>query len=47
LGTKKEEVPGSWRILHNEELQLYTSSNVIIRAIKSRKMRWAEHVARV
>jgi hypothetical protein len=40
-------VAGSWRRLHSEELRnLYSSLN-IIRVIKSRSMRWAEHVARV
>jgi hypothetical protein len=44
---KREEVTGDWRRLHNEELHnLYTSSNVI-RVIKSRRMRWAGHVARM
>jgi hypothetical protein len=43
---KREEVAGGWRRLHNEELQnLYTSAN--IRVIKSRKMSWVEHVARM
>jgi hypothetical protein len=38
-------VTGEWSKLHNEELHsLYSSSN-IIRQIKSRRMRWAEHVA--
>jgi hypothetical protein len=38
---------GGWRRLHNEELHnLYASPN-IIRAIKSRRMRWARHVAHV
>jgi hypothetical protein len=38
-------VTGGWRKLHNEELHnLYSSQNIII-AIKSRKMRWAGHVA--
>jgi hypothetical protein len=42
---KREEVVRGWRGLHNEELcNLYTSPN-IIRVIKSRRMRWAEHVA--
>jgi hypothetical protein len=41
---KRDEVTGEWRRLHNEELNhLYSSPN-IIRVIKSRKMRWAEHV---
>jgi hypothetical protein len=40
-------VTGGWRKLHNEELHnLYTSPS-IIRIIKSRRMRWAEHVARM
>jgi hypothetical protein len=44
IETKREEVAGGWRSLHNEELHnLYTSPN-IIRMIKSRKMRWRGHV---
>jgi len=44
---KREEVTGEWRKLHNEELNdLYSSTN-IVRVIKSRKMRWAGHVARM
>jgi hypothetical protein len=40
-------VTGDWRKLHNEELyNLYSSLN-IIRMIRSRRMRWAEHVARI
>jgi hypothetical protein len=42
-----EEVAGGWRRLHIEELHnLYTSLN-IIRMIKSRRMRWEGHVARM
>ena len=47
FGPKRYEVTGEWRKLHNEELNdLYYSHN-IIRVIKSRRMRWAGHVARV
>jgi hypothetical protein len=47
FGPKREGVTGEWRRLHNKELcDLYSSSN-IIRVIKSRKMRWAGHVARM
>jgi hypothetical protein len=46
FGPKREE-DGSWRKLHNDELyDLYSSPN-IVRVIKSRKMRWAGHVARM
>jgi hypothetical protein len=45
FGPKRDEVTGDWRKLHNEELHnLYFSPN-IIRMIKSRRMRWAGHVA--
>jgi hypothetical protein len=44
---KRDEVTGTWRKLHNEELHnLYSSPN-IIRMMKSRRMRWAGHVARM
>jgi hypothetical protein len=44
---KRDGVTGEWRRLHNEELNdLYSSPN-IIRVIKSRRMRWAGHVARM
>jgi transcription termination factor 2 len=46
FGPKREE-DGSWRKLHNDELHdLYSSPN-IVRMIKSRRMRWAGHVARM
>jgi len=45
FGPEKDEVTGECRRLHNEELSdLYSSPN-IVRVIKSRRMRWAEHVA--
>jgi hypothetical protein len=47
FGPKRDDVTGGWRKLHNEELHnLYSSPN-IIRLIKSRKTRWAGHVARM
>jgi hypothetical protein len=46
FGPKREE-DGSWRKLHNDELHsLYSSLNVV-RVIKSRRMRWVGHVARM
>jgi hypothetical protein len=44
---RKDEVTGGWRKLHNEELRNLYSSSCIIRIIKSRKMSWAGHVARM
>ena len=47
FGPKRDEAKGEWRKLHNEELNdLYCSPN-IVRAIKSIRMRWAGHVARM
>jgi len=47
FGAKRKEVIGKWRKLHNEKLNnLYSSPN-IVRVIKSRRMRWAGHVARM
>jgi hypothetical protein len=47
FGPKRDEVAGSWRNLHNEELHNLYSSPSIIRMIKSRRMWWAGHVARM
>jgi hypothetical protein len=45
FGPKRDGLAGEWRKLHNEELNdLYSSSN-IVQVIKSRRMRWAGHVA--
>jgi len=47
FGPKRDEVTGEWRKIRSEELyDLYSSSN-IVRVIKSRRMRWAGHVARI
>jgi hypothetical protein len=47
FGSKRNEVTGEWRELHNEELKdLYSLPN-IVRVVKSRRMRWAWHVARM
>jgi hypothetical protein len=47
FGPKGDEVTGQWRKLHIEELHDLYSSPSIIRIMKSRKMRWAGHVARM
>jgi hypothetical protein len=47
FGLKRDEVTGEWRKLHNKELRDLYSSPSIIRIIKSRRMRWAGHVARM
>jgi hypothetical protein len=47
FGPKRAEVTGKWRKLHKEELHQLYSSPSIIRIMKSRKMRWAGHVARM
>jgi hypothetical protein len=47
FGPKGDEVRGEWRKLHNGELHNLYSSPDIIRQIKSRRMRWAGHVARM
>jgi hypothetical protein len=46
FGPKRNKVKGGWRKMHNEELHNMYSSPSIIRMMKSRRMRWAEHVAR-
>jgi hypothetical protein len=47
FGSKRDEVMGGWRKLHNEELRGSYSSPRIIRIIKSRRMRLVGHVARM
>jgi hypothetical protein len=47
FGPKRDGVTGGWRKLHNKELQNLYSWPSIIRIIKSRRMRWAGHVARM
>jgi hypothetical protein len=46
-GRKKEEMRGEWRKVHDKELNDLYSSPSIIRLIKSRRMRWEGHVARM
>jgi hypothetical protein len=45
FGPKRDEVAGEWRNLHNKEPHNLYSSPDIVRQIKSRRMRWAGHVA--
>jgi len=47
FGPRRDEVMGEWRRLHNEELNDLYSSPSIVRVIKSRRMKWAGHVARM
>jgi hypothetical protein len=47
FGPNRDEVTGEWRKLHNMELHILYSSPNIIRQIKSRRMKWAGHVARM
>jgi hypothetical protein len=47
FGPKKGGVTGEWRKLHNEKFHNLYYSPIIIRIIKSRKTRWAGHVARM
>jgi hypothetical protein len=47
FGPKRDEVTGEWRRMHNEKLNdLYSLPN-IVRVVKSRRMSWAGHVARM
>jgi hypothetical protein len=45
FGPKRDELTGSWRKLHNEELHGLYSSPSIVTVIKARRMRWAGHMA--
>ena len=47
FGPRRDEVTGDWRRLHNVEINVLYSSPNIVRVIKSRRMRWAGHVARM
>ena len=47
FGSKRDEVTGEWRKLNNEELRDIYSLPNIVRVVKSRRMRWAGHVARM
>jgi hypothetical protein len=47
FGTKRDKVTGGWRKKHKEELNDLHCSQIVPRAIKSRRMRWVEHVARM
>jgi hypothetical protein len=47
FGPKRDEVTGSWRKLHNEDLHNVYSSPNIIRKIKSRRIGWTGHVERI
>jgi len=47
FGPRRDEVMGEWGRLHNEEINVLYSSPNIVQVIKSRRMRWAGHVARM
>jgi hypothetical protein len=47
FGPKRDEVMGEWRKLHSGELLIFYLSPDIVRQIKSRRIRWAGHVARI
>jgi hypothetical protein len=47
FGPKRDEATGKWRLLHSEELHNLYSSPDIIRQVKSKRIKWAGHVARM
>ena len=47
FGPKGDEVTGDWRKLHNEKLNDLSCSPNIIKVIKTRRIRWVWHVARI
>jgi hypothetical protein len=47
FGPERDKMAGDWRKLHNEEVHYLYSSPTIIIIIKSRRVRWAGHVARM
>jgi hypothetical protein len=47
FGPRRDEVTGDWKKLHNKELNVLYTSPKMVRVIKSRRMRWAGHVARM
>jgi hypothetical protein len=47
FGPKREEITGEWRKLHNKELRDLYSSPTTVLVIKSKRMRWTGHVARM
>ena len=47
FGPRRDKVTAEWRRLHIQELNDLYSSPSIVRVIKSRKIRWAGHVARM
>jgi hypothetical protein len=47
FGPKRDEVTGGWRKLHNDEIRNLYFSPKIITMMKSKRVRWARHVARI
>jgi hypothetical protein len=47
FGPRRGEVTGEWRKLHNEKLKDLYSLPTIVRVVKSRRMRWVGHMARI